>query len=137
VSKLPEDGDCAETCGSKLIVKYIIYIYIYIYIVLSLVLSLQIVSVDVSQNTFQCKHSFTANKNTRYFIVSKVTLIHTETFPTAYCDLPFLKASRYGCENWSLTLKEERRLRVFENRVLRRTFGPNRNEVTRGVEKTT
>jgi hypothetical protein len=30
----------------------------------------------------------------------------------------------YGCETWSLTLREEHRLRVFENRVLRRTFGP-------------
>ena len=37
----------------------------------------------------------------------------------------------YGCENWSLTLREERRLRVFENRVLRRIFGPKRDEVTR------
>jgi len=36
----------------------------------------------------------------------------------------------YGCETWSLTLREERRLRVFENRVLRRIFGPKRNEVT-------
>jgi hypothetical protein len=36
----------------------------------------------------------------------------------------------YGCENWSLTLKDERRLRVFENRVLRRVFGPKRDEVT-------
>jgi hypothetical protein len=36
----------------------------------------------------------------------------------------------YGCETWSLTLREEHRLRVFENRVLRRIFGPNRNEVT-------
>ena len=36
----------------------------------------------------------------------------------------------YGCETWSLTLREERRLRVFENRVLRRVFGPKRNEVT-------
>jgi len=36
----------------------------------------------------------------------------------------------YGCENWSLTLREERRLRVFENRVLRRLFGPRRDEVT-------
>jgi hypothetical protein len=35
----------------------------------------------------------------------------------------------YGCETWSLTLKEERRLRVFENRVLRRIFGPKRDEV--------
>jgi hypothetical protein len=35
-----------------------------------------------------------------------------------------------GCENWSLTLREEHRLRVFENRVLRKIFGPKRDEVT-------
>ena len=42
--------------------------------------------------------------------------------------LPFVE---YGCETWSLTLREERRLRVFENRVLRRIFGPKGDEVTR------
>jgi hypothetical protein len=36
----------------------------------------------------------------------------------------------YGCETLSLTLREEHRLRVFENRVLRRIFGPRRDEVT-------
>ena len=36
----------------------------------------------------------------------------------------------YVCKNWSLALREERRLRVFENRVLRRVFGPKRDEVT-------
>ena len=36
----------------------------------------------------------------------------------------------YGCETWSLTLREERRLRVFEKGVLRRVFGPKRDEVT-------
>jgi hypothetical protein len=36
----------------------------------------------------------------------------------------------YGCETWSLILREERRLKVFENRVLRRVFGPKRDEVT-------
>jgi hypothetical protein len=36
----------------------------------------------------------------------------------------------YGCESWSLALREECRLRVFENRVLRRIFGPKRDEVT-------
>ena len=35
----------------------------------------------------------------------------------------------YGCESWSLTLREVRRSRVFENRVLRRIFGPKRAEV--------
>jgi len=37
----------------------------------------------------------------------------------------------YGCETWSLTFREERRLRVFENRVLRKIFRPKRDEVTR------
>ena len=36
----------------------------------------------------------------------------------------------YGCETWSLTLRKKRRLSVFENRVLRRVFGPKRDEVT-------
>jgi hypothetical protein len=36
----------------------------------------------------------------------------------------------YGCESWSLALREERRARVFENRVLRRIFGPRRGKVT-------
>jgi hypothetical protein len=36
----------------------------------------------------------------------------------------------YGCETWYLTLREEHILRVFENRVLRRIFGPKSDEVT-------
>ena len=36
----------------------------------------------------------------------------------------------YGCENWSLTLREEKKMRVFENMVLRRIFGLRRGEVT-------
>jgi hypothetical protein len=41
----------------------------------------------------------------------------------------------YGCETWSLTLKEEHRLMMFENKVLRRIFGPKRDEVKRGWKK--
>ena len=41
-----------------------------------------------------------------------------------------LRVVLYGCETWSLKLREERRLKVFENRVLRRIFGPKRDEVT-------
>jgi hypothetical protein len=40
-----------------------------------------------------------------------------------------LPVGLFGCETWSSSLREERRLRVFENRVLRRTFGPKTNEV--------
>jgi len=36
----------------------------------------------------------------------------------------------YGCKSWSLTLQEERKLRVFEKKVLRRIFGPRRDEIT-------
>jgi hypothetical protein len=41
----------------------------------------------------------------------------------------------YGCESLSLTLREKHRVRVFENRVLRRIFGPKRDEVARGWRK--
>jgi hypothetical protein len=41
----------------------------------------------------------------------------------------------YGCQNWSLTLWEAHRLRVFENRVLRRIFGPKRDEVIGDLRK--
>jgi len=46
------------------------------------------------------------------------------------CRTIILPVVLYGCETWSLILREERRLRVFENRVLRRVFGPKRDEVT-------
>ena len=41
----------------------------------------------------------------------------------------------YGCETWSLTLMEEHRLKVSENRVFRRIFGQKRDEVTREWRK--
>ena len=61
-------------------------------------------------------------------------------FPITHNDIKIyrtiiLPAVLYGCETWSLTLREERRLRVFENRVLRRVFGPKRDEVTGELRK--
>jgi hypothetical protein len=41
------------------------------------------------------------------------------------------------CKTWSLTLREGRKLRVFENMALRRVFGPRRNDVTGGLEEIT
>jgi hypothetical protein len=58
-----------------------------------------------------------------YSLLSKNTKI------TIYINL-ILPVVLYGCETWSLTLREEHTLRVFENRVLRRIFGPKRDEVT-------
>jgi hypothetical protein len=46
------------------------------------------------------------------------------------CKTIILPVILYGCETWSLTLRDEYRLRVFENRVLRRIFGPKGDEVT-------
>jgi hypothetical protein len=43
------------------------------------------------------------------------------------CKTVILPVVLYGCETWSLTLREEHRLRVFENRMLRRIFGPKRD----------
>jgi hypothetical protein len=59
-----------------------------------------------------------------------LTTPHNENIP---CYEIFSKPrtwTLYGCETWSLTLREERRLRVFKNRVSRRIFGPKRDEVT-------
>ena len=53
-----------------------------------------------------------------------------QTFATCRYLPSILPVVLYGCETWSLTLREERRLRVFENRVLRKVFGPKRDEVT-------
>jgi hypothetical protein len=45
------------------------------------------------------------------------------------CGIIILPVVLYGCENWSLTVREKRRLKVFGNRVLRRIFGPKREEI--------
>jgi hypothetical protein len=50
----------------------------------------------------------------------KIKIYRTMIFPVVV----------YGCETWSLALREERSLRVSENRVFRRVFGPKRDEVT-------
>ena len=47
-----------------------------------------------------------------------------------YSRIIILPVVLYGCETWSLTLREKRWLRVFENRVLRRIFGPKMDEAT-------
>jgi hypothetical protein len=54
------------------------------------------------------------------------------TFPSFFSLYLF---SKHGCETWSLVLREEHRLRLFENRVLRRIFEPKRDEVIGGWRK--
>jgi hypothetical protein len=52
-----------------------------------------------------------------------------------YKTIIILPVVLYGCETWSRTVREEHKLRVFENRVLRRIFGPKRDGVTGGWRK--
>ena len=53
-----------------------------------------------------------------------------EYFQCVFVAFIILPIALYGCETWSLTLSEVSRMRVFENRVLRRVFGTKRDEVT-------
>jgi len=64
-----------------------------------------------------------------YSFISKTIKIRIYTTKNSTCRF-------YGCETWSLILREEPRLRVFENKVLR-IFGPKRDEVTGDWGKTT
>jgi hypothetical protein len=50
-------------------------------------------------------------------------------------DITILPVVLYGCKTWTLTLREEHRLRMFENRMLRRTFEPKRDEIAGGWRK--
>jgi hypothetical protein len=79
----------------------------------------------------------------RLFVPISLTVIASPTSPKypavtfCYCAgfLVVTPVVLYGCETWSLTVREEHKLRVFENRVLRRIFGPKRDGVTGGWRK--
>jgi hypothetical protein len=63
------------------------------------------------------------------------SLLLSKNVKTRICKTTILSLVLYEYETWSLTLREEHRLRVFENRMLRRIFGPLRDEVTVGWGK--
>ena len=69
----------------------------------------------------QCSLSFGAGSFVFQFAIQKFKDYDIQNYNFAFF---------YGCETWSLTFREERRLRVSENRVLRRIFGRKRDEVT-------
>ena len=56
----------------------------------------------------------------------------TKNLRLSYTELQFCETVLHGCKTWLLTLREERKLKVFENKVLRRIFGPKRDVVTGG-----
>ena len=80
----------------------------------------------VSITNLMYKYLYSCNITILYIIYVEGIKIYTTII------LPVIL---YGCETWSLTLRDERRLRVFENRVLRRVFGPERDEVTQEWRK--
>ena len=69
---------------------------------------------------FEVKYNYGTNDNSTLSKNLKIKIYRTIILPVVL----------YGYENWSLTLRGEHRLRVFENRVLRRIFGPRRDGVT-------
>jgi hypothetical protein len=71
---------------------------------------------------FRGNRRYTESENTKVYK-------HIKTFSILLLII-ILPVVLYGCETWSLILREKLRLRVFENRVLRRIFGPKKDEVT-------
>ena len=72
-------------------------------------------------------------ENACYYSVQNVlsSSVQSKTLKIKIYRTMILPVVLHGWETWSLTLREERRLRVFENRVLKRVFGPKRDKVTR------
>ena len=88
---------------------------------------LNLISVDQQEIKFRLKLG-----NACYYSVQNLlssSLLSTKLKIKIYRTI-ILPIVLYGCETWSLTLREERRLRVCENRVLRRIFGHKRDKVT-------
>jgi hypothetical protein len=72
--------------------------------------------------------------NACYHSIQKLLSSHllSKSVRTRMCKNIILPVVLYGCESWSLMLREEHRLRMFENRVFRRMLGPKSDEVTEG-----
>jgi hypothetical protein len=70
------------------------------------------------------------SENACYYSVQNLLSSHliSKSLTIKICKIVILPVALYGCETWSLTLREEHRLRISENRVLRRIFGPKREE---------
>ena len=77
----------------------------------------------------ELKHKYCLS-NVQSFCECNLNTFATKKFKDLDVKTIILPVVLCGCETWSLTLREERSLRVFENRVLRRVFGPKRDEVT-------
>ena len=90
-------------------------------------------NMDGLLNTLKSVHKMFVEKKNLFIVVQKWLLssrLLSKNLKIKIYRTIILPVVLYGCESWSLTLRQERRLRVFENGVLRRIFGPKRDDVT-------
>ncbi|KAJ4431620.1 hypothetical protein ANN_20219 [Periplaneta americana] len=86
---------------------------------------------NINDTREEIKHRINMG-NACYYSVGKLlsSSLHSKNLKVRIYKTVILPVVLYGCETWTLTLKEEHRLRVFENKVLRKIFGAKRDEVT-------
>jgi hypothetical protein len=86
---------------------------------------------DISSNSFCIITYLTNSGNAYYHSVQNLlsSRLLSKNIKIRIYKTMILPVVPYWCETWSLALREEHRLKVFENRVLRRTYGPKRDEV--------
>jgi hypothetical protein len=84
---------------------------------------------DAKWNSFPKLNDFNTNKYWTLYTVQKNYVMLRSSFKKVFKSI-ISPVVLYGCETWSLTLREEHKLRVFEKRVLSRIFGSKRDEVT-------
>ncbi|KAJ4435442.1 hypothetical protein ANN_18057 [Periplaneta americana] len=86
---------------------------------------------NINDTREEIKHRINM-KNTCYYSVEKLlsSSLLSKNLKVRIYKTVILPVVLYGCETWTLTLREEHRLRVFENKILRKIFGAERDEVT-------
>ena len=98
-----------------------------IYKILILTEGRNTILMNMTRYICKCLLTCVFNINTVYLLLSRLL---PKNLKIKIYRIIILPVVLYGCETWSLTLREERKLKVFENMVLRSIFGPRRNEVT-------
>ena len=111
-------------------VRIVAFRYCIVIVIIIIIMTI-IVIFNTNTRAVRCDSLYSFTVYYYYYYYYYLSNFEDKEIQNYYNFISFL----YGCEIWSLTLREERRLRVFESRVLRRTFGPKRDEVTREWRK--
>jgi len=112
------------------IVKYFYTLYEICYTHWSVHTLITGIKIDPSRFLVLIKRILDSLLNTTTFGVETSSRLLSKNLKIKKYRTIILPGVLYGCETWSLTRREEKKLRVFEKRVLRRIFGPRRDEVT-------